>query len=315
MNRFIRYFNQNRKKIIISVAIIAFIIIIIRIIDSIYAKINISKIDNIIVNNENQPTESVITGETVSQDITSKNQNEIDNFINYCNNKQYNQAYELLTDECKQEYNNDVNKFKENYANKIFLTKKTYNIELWLHKDYEYTYKVTLYNDDLLATGGKNINTNYQDYITVSRKNDQGKININGFIKRNNIDKSIIVNNIEVVVNSQKIYKNYEVYNLIIRNRSDKTIALTNEKNGKDICIVDENNVEYQALLNDTSIDQLKLRSAFEKNIDIKFNKIYDNYKVIKKIKLKNVIMDYEKYLQNNKDKSVETTEIEINVK
>ena len=97
MNRFIRYFNQNRKKIIISVAIIAFIIIIIRIIDSIYAKINISKIDNIIVNNENQPTESVITGETVSQDITSKNQNEIDNFINYCNNKQYNQAYELLT--------------------------------------------------------------------------------------------------------------------------------------------------------------------------------------------------------------------------
>lgn len=315
MNRFIRYFNQNRKKIIISVAIIAFIIIIIRIIDSIYAKINISNTDNIIVNNENQPTESVITGEKVSQDITSKNQNEIDNFINYCNNKQYNQAYELLTDECKQEYNNDVNKFKGNYVNKIFLTKKTYNIELWLHKDYEYTYKVTLYNDDLLATGGENINTNYQDYITVSRKNNQGKININGFIKRNNIDKSVIVNNIEVVVNSQKIYKNYEVYNLIIRNRSDKTIALTNEKNGKDICIVDENNVEYQALLNDTSIDQLELRSAFEKNIDIKFNKIYDNYKVIKKIKLKNVIMDYERYLQNNKDESEETTEIEINIK
>ena len=312
MNRIIRYWNQNRKNIIITVAIVAFIIIIIRIINSMYAKVNTSIASNNVKDDEYQPTKSVITGESVSYEITSGNKNEIDNFVNYCNNKEYEKAYEFLTEDCKEEYSNSVEQFKQQYASKIFSKIKTYDIELWLKNGNDYTYRVTYYDDNLLETGGKNINNNIQDYITVVNRNNEKKININSFIEKKTLTKSKSESNIEIIVNSKKIYKNYEEYSFIIRNKTDKIIRLTDEKNGKNICVRDENNVEYSSLLTDISTNELELKPGFEKNINIKFNKIYDTGKNVKEICFKGIIKDYERYMQNE---NMEKVEVEIDVR
>ena len=316
MNRFIRYFNQNKNKIIISVAIIAFIIIIIRIIDSLYAEnTNKRNMENTITKDDHKPTTSVITGDNVSEDVTDKNKNEIDNFVNYCNNKEFDKAYGLLTEDCKAEFGNKIENFKKQYVEKVFNKDKTYNMELWLNEGNEYTYKVTFLENNLLSTGGQNLDNNIQDYITIINNNNENKININGFIKKEAINKSNSEANVDIKINSKKIYKNYEIYNLTIRNRNEKSIGLTDSKSGKNICIVDENNIEYGALLNDISMENLEVKPAFEKNIDIKFNKIFDKNKDVEKLLLKNVIIDYKKDTQESEIVKTEKVEIEIKIK
>ena len=263
MRNFIRYWNHNRKKIIIVIAIIAFIFILIRILDGYYKNKSINSSSPVI--DMTKPIQSVITGQKVDEKVTDKNMNCIDQFINYENNKEYEKAYSLLTDDCKEEYSNDVNTFINNYCTKIFATKKTYNLELWFNSGDAYTYKIKMYEENMLATGEGNLDKNIEDYITIVKGKDEDKISINGFIRKSNINKSNEVNNIEVLIRSKKVYKDYETYNITIRNKTSNDILIGDRKNNKDIYLVDKDNIQYSAFLNELSTDSLLLKSGYEK--------------------------------------------------
>lgn len=312
MRNFIRYWNHNRKKIIIVIAIIAFIFILIRILDGYYKNKSINSNSTVI--DMTKPIQSVITGQKVDEKVTDKNMNCIDQFINYENNKEYEKAYSLLTDDCKEEYSNDVNTFINNYCTKIFATKKTYNLELWFNSGDAYTYKIKMYEENMLATGEGNLDKNIEDYITIVKGKDEDKISINGFIRKSNINKSNEVNNIEVLIRSKKVYKDYETYNITIRNKTSNDILIGDRKNNKDIYLVDKDNIQYSAFLNELSTDSLLLKSGYEKNISINFNKIYDQNKIISEIKFKNIILDSEKYLNNKNNEKIDTLEIGVNL-
>lgn len=312
MRNFIRYWNRNRKKIIIVIAIIAFIFILIRILDGYYKNKSINSSSPVI--DMTKPIQSVITGQKVDEEVTDKNMNCIDQFINYENNKEYEKAYSLLTDDCKEEYSNDINTFIKNYCTNVFATKKTYNLELWFNSGDAYTYKIKMYEENMLATGEGNLDKNIEDYITIVKGKDEDKISINGFIRKNNINKSKEVNNIEILIRSKKVYKDYETYNITIRNKTSKDILIGDRKNNKDICLIDKDNIQYSAFLNELSTDSLLLKSGYEKNISINFNKIYDQNRVISKIKFKNIILDSEKYLNNKNNEKIDTLEIGVNL-
>lgn len=312
MNRFIRYFNQNRKGIIITVAIIAFAIILLRIINNLLgSEIGTTNRNDV----TDKPIQSTITGEKISEKTTDENTKAIKTFIEYCNNKQYEEAFNMLTDDCKEEYNNDINIFKQNYTERIFKTAKTYEIELWLIEGDEYTYQVILYEDNLLATGGVGINKNFQDYITITNRKSETKISINNFIRKENINKSTSLNNVEIVINNKRIYEDYEVYNITIKNKTDKTVMIANREKLDDICLLDEKDTEYSSMINELIQNELVIRKSAEKNIDVKFNKIYNTYsRKTKKIKFKNIIMDYESYIKNTANQEINKVEAEINI-
>lgn len=293
MNKFIRYWNQNRKKIIIIIAVIAFIIILIQIINSILAngaktEINSERKD------KTKPSQSVITGGEVPERITDNNTETIKQFVNYCNNKEYEKAYNLLSDDCKAEYNNNINLFINSYYKTVFTNQKTYNLELWLNENNTYTYKITYVENNLLATGGTNINNNIEDYITIIKQNNENKININGFIKKVDINRTQTANNIEIIINSKKVYKSYETYNITIKNSTSKNILVSERKDNSDICLVDKNDVEYQSFLDEITTENLSVKPGQEKNITIRFNKLYDLYRTIEKMQFKNIITDTE---------------------
>lgn len=310
MNNFIRYWNQNRRKIIITIAIIVFVIIIIKTVNSLLQNTK-SNNNNYNIADNNKPTQSVITGATISETKTDENINVIQEFVDDCNNKQYEEAFSLLTEECKKEFDNNTNTFINNYCKNIFETKKTYNLELWLNTENSYTYKIKYYQDNLLETGGSTIEKNIEDYITIMEQNGKSKININGFITEKEINKSQIVENIEIIINNKKIYKNYETYNITIRNSSSKTILISEGKN-EDICLLDKNNVEYVSFLGEIPVDNLSLKPGYEKNISIRFNKIYDIYRIIEKIEFKNIIIDKDQYEQNKSDMEKVVISIDI---
>lgn len=314
MRWLIRYWNQNRKQIIITVAIIAFIIIIIQLTNS-FLKGREREIDKQKNADPYKPTQSVITGEIVSPEITDRNTEILDQFVKYCNNKEYERAFEILSDNCKEVvFNNSIDYFKRNYCDQIFNTAKTYSIDLWVNNGNLYTYQVKYYEDNLLATGGVNISNNIEDYITITQQNNEDRLNINGFINKEEINKSNREDNVEISINSKIIYKNYETYDITIKNYTRNTILINNGQESQKICLLDNNKVEYMSFIHEIPEERLTLKSAYKKDIQIRFNKIYDLNRNIEKVRFQDIILNYEDYVRNQTKENLEVTTIDVKI-
>ena len=300
MIKLLRYWNQNKRKIIITIAVIAFVFIIIQVANQIVKKQNADKNNNNRTNTISKvtdlqkPTESTITGQNVSETVTKENTDIIKTFVDYCNNNQAQKSYELLSNDCKEEFNNNINVFINDYYNRIFKTKKTYNLELLYTEAGSYTYKITYYEDNLLATGGTGVNNNFEDYITIINQDGERKLNINSFIKNQEINKTQVTNNIEITIKSKKVYRSYEQYKITIKNNNSTTILLSDGKNSEDICLLDKNDTKYVAFLHEIPEYNLLLRAGRTTELNISFNKIYAPTRVIEKIQFGNITLNQE---------------------
>ena len=90
MNKLIRYWNQNRLKIIITGIIIVFIIILIQTINAILKNTRLEENENKeTIVDTSKPSESVITGEKLPEETTDSNVETIKQFVDLCNEKDY----------------------------------------------------------------------------------------------------------------------------------------------------------------------------------------------------------------------------------
>lgn len=299
MRWLIKYWNQNRKQIILIIAFIAFIFIIIQITNHFLENKENQRAENQ-ARDPYKPSQSVLTGEVVSEEITEKNTQIIEQFVEFCNQKEYENAFGLLSDDCKEiVFNNDVNLFISNYYNINFQDRKTYNLELWMNTSDIYTYQITYYQDNILATGGENMGQNTEDYISIVKQKDEEKLNINGFIKKINMNQSIRQGDVEIAVNSRIIYKNYETYNITAGNYSNETVLLSDRQDNKKICLVDNRDVEYSSFIYENGVEELTLKPGYANRIQIRFNKMYHMSTTIKAIKFQDIILNHNTNIEN----------------
>ena len=97
------------------------------------------KSNNAIISDQSLTSGKQLSGERL------KNDSEIINkFLNYCNEGNLNEAYNILTDECKEEMYPTIDDFKKIYYDNTFgEKKKSYTIENWM----EDTYQVNITED------------------------------------------------------------------------------------------------------------------------------------------------------------------------
>jgi len=151
-----RIYNQNRAFIIAGVFIIALIIVIIQMLNG-YVKEQQEMAKNRVENSstvDNSTTissgnTSVITGEEVKTNEQSKNT--IKKFVEYCNNKEIEKAYSMLSEDCKKLIYSDIEKFKTNYIDRIFYIYRLYTLENWFETLSLKTYYIK-YTEDILAS-------------------------------------------------------------------------------------------------------------------------------------------------------------------
>ena len=118
--------------------------------------------------------------------------------------------------------------------------------------------------------------------------------------------------NIEITINDSNKFRSYEVYNITVRNLSDRTILLSPGSNGNDICLTDTNDVEYDSIINEIPLISLELAPGAQRTIDIRFYKMYNLYREIDRITFKNIILDKESY--QNDPNNAEITSITIDI-
>lgn len=302
MNKIIRFWNQNRKSIVTIMVAIAFLLIIIQVLNQ-FAKNNSEKSSEKtkeIV--EGLPTKSIIGGQDISVETTKNNVEEIETFIKKCNSGDIEGAYNMLTDDCKSVlFASQLENFKKGYYDIIFSSKRTGDIENFISDGNRYTYRVKFY-EDMLASGSIQNKESYQDYITIDENMSEGKLSINSLVYTKEINKESELNGIKVIVLSQQVYKDYEKYEIKFENATNNRILIDTKKQAKTTYLLGDNGITYNSNISEISSALCEIPANFYRTYTIRFNKTYSSGVNTKGIAFSDIIPDYETYRQNTKE-------------
>lgn len=247
--------------------------------------------------------------EAVSQqrkdDIVYKNQTDIiKQFLDKCNEKDIEGAYDLLSDNCKQVKYPSINDFIDGYYNNNFDGKKSYSYQAWNGN----TYKIEL-RPDILATGMYDESAYVEDYYTI--RGD--KLNIDGYITKKNINKEIEKEKITIKVIDIDFFRDYSICNVQVFNKTNNEILLDTREKENTVYMTDKKEVKYSSYISELNEEELRVLSGENKNIEIKFNCIYRENTIIKKLVFTNIVMNYDNYINNRvEEKEIKKIEVEI---
>ncbi len=289
-NKFIRYFNQNRIKVIGIIVAIFLAIIFIQMLNNLAKEENENQLNQIISNkiSQNEHTDSVINTGGVSNEKANENERLIDNFVKCCNNKETKQAYDLLSDDCKDALFRTEEEFVNNYYNVIFNQYKVYELENWISSEKYSTYKIK-FTDDALSTGG-NINSNQiEDYYTVVEQGDISKLNINKYVYKEIINKIATQEELSIRVISRENYIDYQVYEINFINHNSNDIRIYDSNSKSSWNAIDDNTLKYSAFVEEIPEVYLTMRSGQEQTIKVKFSKIYNPSRIIQSLYFSNM--------------------------
>ena len=288
-------YHNNKTKIWLILGIIIFVYVIIRMFNAQIKKENEEKINNGTNQNFQVTTylpssqTSVMTNSSTTKENVKKDTEIIKNFIDFCNNNNIEEAYNLLSQQCKDELYKNINEFYNKYYKNIFNEKRSYDIENWASSK-NITYKVK-YLNDIMSSG--TVNDEYiEEYITVVTENNEKKLNINQFIGKEELNLKRETDNLNITVVNKYVYYDYEEYEIIFENNTDKNIILDTKENTESVYIEDTKDVKYTWFGNEVPNSYLNLNSGESKRLRLKFNEIYTGKKTDSTIYLTDVNID-----------------------
>ena len=304
MNVF-RFYNQNRYVFwIIVIAIILFIIAI-HLINAIIEK-EISESKNIVIIDEKKYENKIDIKEQVTNEQVQEDEELIiDQFIKYCNKNDIQNAYNILTEECKNNLFPTIEDFNLNYVQKNFSSEKLFSKSQYMGN----TYKVVFYEN--LLTTGIDSKEKIEDYYTIVRKEDNSyKLNICNYIKQKKLNGLYKDDKIKIEVTKKDVYKEYEIYRLEVTNQTNKNILLDTKKSTKSIYLVDEKNMIYNSSSYEILDSNLLIRPNLLNIINIKIVRDYSET-ATKRLIFEDVIYDY---IENTDKTKYNKTTINVGV-
>lgn len=311
MYKLLRFYNQNRFKIWIAIIVIIFIVALTRVLNY-----SIKEQDETIENSNGVSKDYKEQSKTITSDggsvATAYKETygkTIDKFYTHCINGEVEKAYDMLSKDIKNlKYQNETI-FKQQYFDNRFQGDMQYSFQSWSTANNKYIYVANIY-ENMLATGKAKDENYIEEYITIVPEEDTYKINIDGYIGRENINNRTQLELINIEVAYVDQYVDYEIYTFKMKNNTDKEILLDTRENTKNTYIVDQNSNKYDALIYENTEDDLSLRPQESKEVKIKFSDVYRASLKIKEINFDNVV--YRDEYVMNKEVQGEKIKIEL---
>lgn len=259
MRNLIRYFYANRMKIIGIVIAIILGILLLQVLNNLYK--NKDKTYNSTQTVDYNKDYAIISDSRKSERKYNEEKTLMQQFTSACMSKSYEEAYNLLTDECKEIFFPNIETFINNYCNSVFPTEKSCSFQAWTKK----TYLVEV-RDDPLSTGV--YSENYmQDYYTI----DGDKLNIKSFIGREILNNKESSDNVTVKVNYIDYYIDYTKVNVTVVNLRDASIVVDMQEKEKSIAIEDEKGIQYSSNVNEYTRQDLIVGANTTKDYEFRF--------------------------------------------
>lgn len=227
----VKNFIKDNKKKIIVVIIIWVIILIINFL------LGLRK-ENIVLNTTYTPSTSVLnSSSTVPEKDHTTITDIIDKYINYCNNSEYENAYNMLSANCKEEaFSNDINKFTT-YIKSIFTEKKRYSVQNYSNYDNTYVYNVKIFNDILASGLTEEEFAYYEEKFAMVKEDDGIKLNVGDFIDRVDLKRVVEDDYSKIRIVSKAIFYDHEEYVLKITNKTDYTMVISSVYEGDEVLL------------------------------------------------------------------------------
>lgn len=161
--------------------------------------------------------------------------NLIHNFIEYCNNREYENAYNLLSSEFKDRYCKNIDDFKV-YVENTFPTKKIYNIQNFSNINKTYIYRVRLL-DDILANGTTDEYSYTEQKYVIKEENGILKLSLLGYCGSQ--DLNIEVEDENLRINIVKKYMQYDESTYVIKftNKTENYIVLADSSTSNEFVL------------------------------------------------------------------------------
>ena len=258
------------------------------------------------------PERTMISGKKITKEEFEKDDNVVNSFINYCNDLNMQSAYKLLSDDCKKELYPTVEDFKEKYCSNLFKEKREYNLQSWMNEGDYHIYRLR-FTDDMLSSGVYNEENLTQDYITVFKvSDDEYKLNINGFIKIEEINKESDANALKALCINKKVYLDYEVYTIKLKNKTSENILLDTGKNTNSVVLRCENNTKYFLHKSNSSKLYDELSTDVIRKLEFRFDKPYSVNSESSYIEFSDIVTDINEYKENKGYKDRESIKVEL---
>ena len=292
-NKWIGFYNQNRYLVWIVIITIVSIIVLIHLLNSFVAKRN--EENNSIISTMNSTAEETIKEASSFTVYSGKNTDisvteVIYLFINYCNEGNIEEAYDLLSDECKKIMYPSLESFANNYYNRIFQSKKSFKAQSLISSQGKFTYQV-FFSEDIIATG-KASSKGIIDYYTVTKENNIYKLSINKLIGKEEINVSKTINSIDFNIIDKTVYRDYEIYTIKVTNNTSNDIKLDNLQGTRNIYVQDINKNEYIWFSHEYVDEDITVNRGTSRIIKLKFNKEYKPTLGVQYMVFSNIVLD-----------------------
>lgn len=209
---------------------------------------------------------------TVPEEYKIPINNLVDNYVTYCNNKEYEKAYDLLSNEFKSKYCKTIDDFKS-YVDELYDEKKIYNIQNHSNVNNIYIYQIRLL-EDILATGTTNGYNYKEEKIAIKEENGVLKLALNGYVGEKQL--GIIAEDEYMKINIVKKDVKYdtETYTIEFTNKTNNYIKLAdNTENGEILLQLPNDKREANNLYNGNIV----ILPNYTYTRQISFDKYYDS--------------------------------------
>ena len=278
-NKLFRKYNQNIRTIWIVIIFVALFFILLQTIFSVIRSMRRTEQEQELNNYYQSQLNSETSNTEISNNekpveipndvaITSSSESIINQFVKLCNENKLNEAYDIISQDCKEVLYPTINDFKNNYYNKIFNMLRSARVENSMYEGE--IYKVT-YMTDLLSNGGYSGETTFEDYIYVTREDDEPKISLNKFIYIQDINKTASSNEISINILKKRVFIDYEEYQIQISNNTNNEIYITPDE--RKIYLLDENDIEYTSNIDEFQTNATLIKPNESKIFDLTFYK------------------------------------------
>lgn len=187
-------------------------------------------------------TSVIDSSSSVPQSIQTIIEEMIKEYIGYCNEGNYQMAFDMLSEECrKHEYKNSIDRFMNHVLTKMPVPKK-YAIQDYSNPKYDgktfYIYEIK-YTDDLLATGLTNSVYSYtSEKMAFYKENDEIKMSVGDYIYTEDVKRISENEYLKVDVMSKSVSYSSETYEIKFTNRSNYTIVIADGVEANEINLV-----------------------------------------------------------------------------
>ncbi len=198
--------------------------------------------------------------------------NLIDQYFNYCNNGEYENAYNLITEECRKKNYPTLEQF-QGYVDKVFEgKKKIYNIQSYSTVDNKYIFNIRIL-DDILANGTNDGYYYYEEKFVLIEENGEFKLSIAEYIGDEDPEISVEDDNLKVEITKKSIDYKTETYTLQLTNKTDNYLVISDNTIANEISLY----------LNGDERGPLNMEVAFfslaphsKRTQELQFTKFYD---------------------------------------